>query len=619
VLVVGRVGLIWAAIVVMPCAVAQAQIDPSFTPEPYGHPVVSADGNGTTISVPDRPGGMYYRVALDPARTYRIRLHGEWSGGPFVLRLRTDDRAPVYAQVPNGAETYRVSGAERFELLLFRHYESDGETYLLRNLAIEDCTQTCLTDEDLKREIVADLPHLQDALNQGDNYRAALMLLDWASPRITGSSGGPGPIAADFRSAAELYYDFFRPGTGGVFCGGAAEFLKKLLDLFSVPAFQLNFGEVSWFTHAAVAVPVYTDGEVAYRLLDPTFRLHYTLRSNGEPLSIEQMLELWRAGRTDLIDAHAGGLGSRQIIVGSDRSAGTFEVVRCSSGSDLSTLCGLSSFSRISAPLFESHGYTADVDGVLRLLGTTGLLGLDYTTVPETFRDRLATFKDAVEAGDTSVRIAELPLPPATRDAPNIHGSAQVGEKVWLDNGEWENSPPVAYTRQWQRCDPESAWCEDIPAATGPSYVVDAADLGYRLRARVTASNEYGSSDPAVSRLSEVVSNPAPEVNSPSPTGPWARLSTHWLRGGSRLRLTISSARGSRLHVSARVRLYRPWTRGRRVLRRFDVPAGGRRRVLFRVPHDFVQHHAKATIVIRLWDAEGAAQVLPRASLAVPG
>ena len=139
-----------------------------------------------------RPGGVYYRVVLDPTRRYRIGCHGQRSGGPFILRLQRNDEAPVYTQAPEGVETFRVHGAERFELLLYRHYESDGESYLVRALDVEDCTATCLTDADLKQQIRVDLPNLDDALQSGDYYRAAVMLLGWASPRIPDQNTGRG-------------------------------------------------------------------------------------------------------------------------------------------------------------------------------------------------------------------------------------------------------------------------------------------------------------------------------------------------------------------------------------------------------------------------------------------
>jgi hypothetical protein len=104
-----------------------------------------------------------------------------------------------------------------------------------------------------------------------------------------------------------------------------------------------------------------------------------------------------------------------------------------------------------------------------------------------------------------------IPDPALNTVPPALLGSAVVGETLVGNVGAWK-SPRTTYERQWERCDADGAGCSPIIDATAPAYTVTPADLGYRLRMRVTADvNEpykLPSAVEADTPLSDVVALP---------------------------------------------------------------------------------------------------------------
>jgi hypothetical protein len=79
----------------------------------------------------------------------------------------------------------------------------------------------------------------------------------------------------------------------------------------------------------------------------------------------------------------------------------------------------------------------------------------------------------------------------------------------------------MTFAYQWVRCGadggkPDGSNCTTISGATGTSYVLTSAEVGSRIRARVTATNSSGSQT-AASNPTDVVKANAP-VNSKGPT-----------------------------------------------------------------------------------------------------
>jgi hypothetical protein len=94
---------------------------------------------------------------------------------------------------------------------------------------------------------------------------------------------------------------------------------------------------------------------------------------------------------------------------------------------------------------------------------------------------------------------------------PEITGEARVGQELTASEGTWTGNP-TSFDYQWQRCDVESLICANVIGATGKSYGVRLADLGFRLRVEVTARKEARSGT-ATSAASGIVVPTAPITN----------------------------------------------------------------------------------------------------------
>ncbi len=128
---------------------------------------------------------------------------------------------------------------------------------------------------------------------------------------------------------------------------------------------------------------------------------------------------------------------------------------------------------------------------------------------------------------------------PTAHRQPDVHGSAQVGQTVTVDNGSWYGTTPISYSYQWQRCT-TGGTCTDVSGATKSSYVPVAADIGYRLRATVTAKNTVGSASIASNLTAAVVAAPSAPANTSRPT-----VSTPSATVGSTVTGSIGSWAGS--------------------------------------------------------------------------
>lgn len=97
---------------------------------------------------------------------------------------------------------------------------------------------------------------------------------------------------------------------------------------------------------------------------------------------------------------------------------------------------------------------------------------------------------------------------------PVIGGTAQVGETL-VASAPWEGEPPAAVAWQWQRCDVDAkkVTCQPIRGATGDRHQLTDADLGHRLRVKLTAG---GKSE--LSALTDVVQAAPPPAPAPVPS-----------------------------------------------------------------------------------------------------
>ena len=110
---------------------------------------------------------------------------------------------------------------------------------------------------------------------------------------------------------------------------------------------------------------------------------------------------------------------------------------------------------------------------------------------------------------------------PNSTAEPRISGSPVVGRTLTASQGSWSGAP-TSFAYQWVRCPrdgglPSGANCAAIGGATTTQYIVATADVGFRLRVRVTASNADGSATVASNATSRV---PAADTGRPANVQP---------------------------------------------------------------------------------------------------
>lgn len=83
-------------------------------------------------------------------------------------------------------------------------------------------------------------------------------------------------------------------------------------------------------------------------------------------------------------------------------------------------------------------------------------------------------------------------MAPFATARPDVGGGAVEGGSLTTTNGAWGGSP--SFQQSWLRCDTDGNACEPIAGANGSSYKPGAADVGRRLRSRITATQVNTSS-----------------------------------------------------------------------------------------------------------------------------
>jgi hypothetical protein len=111
------------------------------------------------------------------------------------------------------------------------------------------------------------------------------------------------------------------------------------------------------------------------------------------------------------------------------------------------------------------------------------------------------------------------PGSPASTIAPPIAdittpGAWAAGDRLTASSGSWSPAA-LAYSYQWQHCDPTGTDCTDITGATASTYLLAADQLGGTVRVVVRATNGTGSGS-----ASSALSGAGPRDVSRTPNGP---------------------------------------------------------------------------------------------------
>jgi hypothetical protein len=117
----------------------------------------------------------------------------------------------------------------------------------------------------------------------------------------------------------------------------------------------------------------------------------------------------------------------------------------------------------------------------------------------------------ATNARSAPTAVVQPSAAPRNTARPSITGDPEAGQELTAEEGTWTNSP-TSFAYQWQRCDVDAITCVNVTGATGKTYGVRNADVGFRLRVEVTARNANGSGS-ALSNPSGIVVPSVPITN----------------------------------------------------------------------------------------------------------
>lgn len=102
---------------------------------------------------------------------------------------------------------------------------------------------------------------------------------------------------------------------------------------------------------------------------------------------------------------------------------------------------------------------------------------------------------------------------PKNTGEPVISGRAEQGRTLSSSRGAWTGTSPISYLYRWVRCGadggrPDGSDCTSISGAMNSTYRLTGADVGFRMRVRVTATNSDGSETVASNPTGTVVGAP---------------------------------------------------------------------------------------------------------------
>jgi hypothetical protein len=141
---------------------------------------------------------------------------------------------------------------------------------------------------------------------------------------------------------------------------------------------------------------------------------------------------------------------------------------------------------------------------------------LTAADIGSTIRIRVRATNTAGSTSADSAPTALVESPPLNTSPPTVTGTPVDGAVLTATAGIWSGTQPLAYAHQWQRCD-SLAGCHDVIGATGTTYALRAADVGFAIRVVVTASNAVGSSSAASAPTAVVTATEEPPVNTAPP------------------------------------------------------------------------------------------------------
>lgn len=148
--------------------------------------------------------------------------------------------------------------------------------------------------------------------------------------------------------------------------------------------------------------------------------------------------------------------------------------------------------------------------GVLSCQVISGETSSAYVLTAADIGARIVVTEQASNADGDGAPVTSAPTgavvagPPTNVTVPTVTGTAREGKTLTAQHGDWTNSPS-SYDFQWLACSSIGVACAAIDGETGSSYAVRSGDVGNTIAVEVTATNAGGTSQPARSAATDVV------------------------------------------------------------------------------------------------------------------
>lgn len=179
----------------------------------------------------------------------------------------------------------------------------------------------------------------------------------------------------------------------------------------------------------------------------------------------------------ETLSAHAGSWSGTPPI------AHRHEWFACDdAGGHCTTIAGATASTLLLTPELIGSRITARVTA-------TGPGGTDLATTAAT-----ATVQGRAPINTTAPRVDDTGAD-ATEPAPAGSGVAlaiRPGRLLSVSDGSWAGTTTLTLTTQWERCGGTTVSCSPIAGAVRRSYAPENADVGFTIRARITAENVAG-------------------------------------------------------------------------------------------------------------------------------
>lgn len=315
-----------------------------------------------------KPAGVGITYKLDPEKRYLVSISGQLDTVRPQLGIQIVGAPDRILAAPKGEIFINVFNTPKITLYLNIHPKIK---YRLSSIHFLECPQ-CINRKELIQLIQKDKPQLETLLKR-DRLLAAQSILDWTA-NIT-----PIALSKPFfdktenfnRMAPEEIYNLFNLNIAGVYCGGASLFLNKILTLFEIDSFTLDFGDINnLLTHTTVVVAKHSGDHWKYYIFDPTFNVTFQNPKSAYYLTFTELMDLPLENINEKVKINQRSLHKRKYLAIIE-DAKLCPRVKVETQDYL--ICSISDYTmkyyfHQNNPTFVKSGYSKNLTGFLQLL-----------------------------------------------------------------------------------------------------------------------------------------------------------------------------------------------------------------------------------------------------------